>query len=207
MTELMPAATEKKVQLQLQLQASDALKVLMSELVKPELRRDFARHAIYLALYTDPPVETPIDNDSLDGLSSEVGREVADYTKNIEDVSTKTHMFNRALHLAPEIGYYEHENHDHGVNLRFKLAVSAIEAKYLFAPPFDETDASGAYIVTHLPRVILDSDMSRSLRLSYMRHKFTSVSGVDGAQPRAPDLYHVTRPMIKKRISTPLAGQ
>jgi hypothetical protein len=156
-----------------------------------------------LALYTDPPVEAPVDNDALDGLNPVVSREVSDYTKNIEDVTTKTHMFNRALHLAPEIGYYEHERPEHGVNLRFKLAVSAIEAKYLFAAPFDETSADQAYVVTHLPRTILDDDESRPVMLKYMRRKFSAAASASGSQARAPDLYHVSRPMIKKRIVAP----
>jgi hypothetical protein len=207
MTEIMPAATEKKVQLQLQLQASDALKVLMGELVKPELRRDFARRAIYFALYADPPVEAIVDNNYADGLDPIVSKEIADYTRNIEDVTSKTHMFNRALHLAPEVGYYAHDNPAHGINLRMKLAMSAIEAKYLLAPPFDEVDPEEAYIVTHMPRAILDNDETRPFMLNYIRRRFGTVSGDNGRQARAPDLYHVSRPTIKKRTTSPTPEQ
>jgi hypothetical protein len=189
MTELMPAATEKKVQLQLQLQASDALKVLMGELLKPELRRNFTRSAIYLALYSNPPI-------TLNG-----GDDLQKYTDGIEDVKTKVHLYTRSLHLAPDIGSLTHEDPAYGVNLRFKLALTAIEGSALFSGPFRDVDPNRAYLLANLPGKILDDNSeSRPVVLEYMRRKFTTVPGDNGVQRRAPDLYYVNRPMVKKRV-------
>lgn len=202
MTEILPSV-EKKVQLHLQMQSSDGLKKLTGELVQPEIRRNFARGILYLVLRTEDPVELTVNNDLVGAIDGEKSKVIVDYTKNIEDIKSKTHMYNRALHLAPEIGYYRHPNPDHGINLRFKLALSAIEARHLFSPPFDAVDSDRAYAVTNLPGSILGPESERSEILDDMRRKFGVMSNKDWQHDRAPDLYYVSRPTIKKRYADP----
>ncbi len=187
MTELTPSSDDRVVQLQLQLQASDELKNLMSELVQPSLRRDFARRVIYLALYVNPPVEVPVDVN------------LSDYTKGIEDVTTKSQIYTKSLHLAPEIGMYQHPDSLHGINLRFKLALTALEAGRLLAYPFDEVDADNAYLITNVPGAILgDSEMRPSV-LNHMRSRLAPAASSGRQGTRALDAYYVSRPMVKKR--------
>lgn len=202
MTEILPSV-EKKVQLHLQMQSSDGLKKLVGELIQPEIRRQFARRILYLVLRPQDPVEIAVNHDHVGAIDDETSKVIGEYTKNIEDIKSKTHMYNRALHLAPEIGYYKHANPDHGINLRFKLALSAVEASHLFAPPFNAVDSDRAYIVTNLPGSILGPEEERAETLNDMRRKFGVMTNKSWQHERAPDLYYVSRPTIKKRYVDP----
>lgn len=131
----------RKVELRLHLQASDALRELVGEnLIAPDLRREFARRIFYLQMVSPKPVEV---------LQEDVDMATRDYLRNVEDVDSKVHMYIRPLRLVPEVGYADKEEKAL-VSLRFRLALTALEAEYLLAAPFNGTDRHHAYALANL---------------------------------------------------------
>lgn len=197
MTEIMPS-TNRKIQLQLHLQASEDLRDMIgNNIIKEDLRREFARRIFYLQLATPGPVEVHVDPDRFNKIQLEDQEVIRDYTRNIEDIRSKVHMYVRPLHLAPEVGYLRH---DAGINLRFKLALSAIEASNLLAPPFDVIDRQQAYAVTSLPnRAILPSGDHEDA-LNAMRGELGAYDPVARRRGIAHDHrqhFYVSRPAIR----------
>jgi hypothetical protein len=194
MPELAPSV-ERKVQLQLQLQASDKLKELVSELITPERKREFAQRILYLILHTKYPVEMNVDPIHATAADNEMQRTIREYTSNIE---AGGRMYNRSLHVAPELGIYEFPHKEEGMNLRFKLALPDIEANKLLAPPFDQVSSNHAFVVSHLPGHLLVPPDERNLPLRRMRRRLGSVIHQGNPGVTAPDVYYVSRPTIKK---------
>jgi hypothetical protein len=204
MTEILPSV-EKKVQLYLQLQASDELKKTVGELIQPAIfediqRRDIARHIFSLILHTAEPIVADLEVDRKSQVDSEADRLVQEYTKTIED---KGHMYNRSLRLAAEIGAYQHPDSQLGMNLRFKLALPSIEAKKLLAPPFSTVRPDRAYLVASLPGAILISPEKRDEALYRMRRSMGAFASYNKQAMLAPDAYYVNRPTIKRRPAPP----
>jgi hypothetical protein len=194
MTEL-ASSIERKVQLKLQLQASDGLKELVSEVITPEHRREFAQRILYMILHTQYPVAMNVDPIHATNIDNEMQRTVREYTSNIE---AGGRMYNRSLHVAPELGTYEFAHEEEGMNLRFKLALPDIEANKLLAPPFDQVSSSRAYVVSHLPNHLLLPTEDRSISIRRMRRRL-GVAAHQGSQGTvAPDVYYLSHPTIKK---------
>jgi hypothetical protein len=194
MPELDPLV-ERKVQLQLQLQASDGLKELIGELIAPERKREFAQSILYLILHTKYPVEMNVDPIHATVADNEMQRTVREYTSNIE---AGGRIYNRSLHVAPELGTYEFPHEEEGMNLRFKLALPDIEANKLLAPPFDQVSSNRAYVVSHLPNHLLIPSEERNLPLRRMRRRLGSTAHHGNPYVTAPDSYYVSHPTIKK---------
>ena len=186
---------DRKVQLRLQLQASDGLRGLMSELIKPELSREFAQRALHFTLYTKYPIEIGVDplNISPDDVAAD--QTIRDYTNEIE---AHGKMYNRSLHLARELGVYNYPRQTDGINIRLKLLLPQIEAGKLLAPPFEQVSADRAYILSHLPNRLLRAPDERQLALQQIRIKMGAVARQHATSATAPDIYFVSRPVIKK---------
>jgi hypothetical protein len=194
MTEL-ASSVERKVQLQLQLQASGELKKLVSELITPDGKREFAQRILYLILHTKYPVEMNVDPIHATAADNEMQRTIREYTSNIE---AGGRMYNRSLHVAPELGIYEFPHKEEGMNLRFKLALPDIEANKLLAPPFDQVSSNRAFVVSHLPDHLLVPPDERNLPLRRMRRRLGSMVHQGNPGVTAPDVYYVNHPTIKK---------
>lgn len=184
------SSEDKRVQLRLHLQASDDLRELVGEnLIAPDLRREFARRIFYLQLATPQPVE--MRQEEVEGVTRE-------YLRNIEDVSSKVHMYVRPLRLAPELGYAEREKAM--VSLRFRLALTALEANYLLAPPFDIADRQHAFALTHIKEEAIVPAGERPAALEKIRREL----GVYNPRARQRGValdhkhyYYLNRPAIR----------
>lgn len=200
MTEILPSV-EKRVQLYLQLQASDELKKVVGELIQPAIyddiqRRDIARRIFSLILHTDAPIIASIDTDQERLAGTEADEIIYKYTKLIED---KGHMYNRSLRLASEVGSYQHPDSSRGMNLRFKLALPPIEGGKLLTPPFDMIRRDRAYVIANLPSEILIPAEERGAALHRMRTSMGALARHNTQAIIAPDMYYVSRPAIKRR--------
>lgn len=199
------SSEERKVQLRLHLQASDDLRELIGEnLIAPELRREFARRIFYLELATPAPVEVHIGSHSF--ASGEVDDQdlVRTYTRNIENVTSKVHMYVRPLRLAPEVGYAEREGV--GASVRFRLALTALEASYLLAPPFNVVDRHHAYALAGLRNEVLIPDDERPEAIARIRRElgvFNPRARRTGIAPDHRNYYYVNRPAIRNRAIEP----
>ena len=195
------SSEERRVQLRLHLQASDDLRELVGEnLISPELRREFARRIFYLELATPEPIERRLIPQAY-GADEIEGQDILTaYTRNIEDVQSKVHMYVRPLRLAPEVGYAEREGV--GVNLRFRLALTALDTSLLLAPPFDSVDSSRTYALAGLRNEALVPKEDRPAAVERIRRELGAYN------PRARQAgvaldhrhyYYLNRPVVRSR--------
>lgn len=199
------SSEERKVQLRLHLQASNDLKELVGEnLISPELRREFARRIFYLELATPEPIERRIIPLPFGAEGIEGQDDITAYTRNIEDVTSKIHMYVRPLRLAPELGYGEREGV--GANLRFRLALTALDASLLLAPPFDAVDPRRAYALAGLRDEALIPKEERPAAVDQIRREL----GVYNPRARQTGLaldhrhyYYLNRPAVRSRAVEP----
>ena len=204
MTESMPS-DDRKVQLRLHLQASDDLRELVGEnLILPELRREFARRIFYLELATPAPVEVHLNTRYAGQGGVHDDEIIRNYTRTIEDVSSKTHMYVRPLRLAPEVGYAEREGR--GASLRFRLALTALEASQLLAPPFDAVERHHAYALAGLRSEALVPTEERAAAVEQIRRELGVYNPLARRTGLALDhrhYYYLNRPAIRRQLVDP----
>ena len=182
----------RKVELRLHLQASDDLRDLVGEnLIAPDLRREFARRIFYLQMAPPEPIEV---------AQGDVDMATRDYLRNIEDVDSKVHMYVRPLRLVPEVGYADKEEKAL-VSLRFRLALTALEAEYLLATPFNGVDRHHAYALANLREEVIIPREGRSAAVEKIRREL----GVYNPRARQRGValdhkhyYYVSRPALRQ---------
>lgn len=173
--------------------------VVETALIKPELRREFARRSFYLYLRTEDPVEIQTRAKSVAAVLN--GHDPLErYNAGISLPQRDHNLYTQRLPLSSRvIGGAELPMPNRGINLLFRLAISEYEKERLLAPPFDEAMAGAMYVTRDieakwLAEDVLSDHAVQSQALDDMRAEL----GVKYASVRRRgyllDNYYVTHP-------------
>jgi hypothetical protein len=173
--------------------------VIEHTLIKPELRREFARRSFYLFLRTEVPVDVESKTDNIDRMMN--GHDpLESYNAGIAQAHKGHDLYtNHYLLSSRVIGGIEYSTPRRGVSLLFRLAISEYEKQRLLAPPFAGVTAGAVYVTHDIDEMwlgdnVLSSDDDRSRAFQDVRAGLGANHASIRERGYLPDNYHVTHP-------------
>lgn len=195
--------SEGGVPIQLRFEGSPDLKEVVGSLVKPELRREFARRSFYLYLRTPQPVELPLSFHDINSLER-ADHTVDAYYAHLAVQHKGRSVYASHLKLAPLMGHYEHPAPQRGTSLLFQLALEEYEKQQVTSPPFESLRSEDLHVTHYLK----DSVMIAECKRPEIYETIKSVMGANNPAVRrrgyAYDSLYVVHPTI---IQSPLKNR
>jgi len=186
---------EQIVRTQLRFTGSEALSdVVGNSLVKPELRREFARRSFYLYLRTETPVDVSYHYGNADGPLHMMDP-LDEYNAGIAQRHKGQDLYTNHYDLSSRvIGGAEYGEPHRGVSLLFQVVVGEYERQRLLSSPFQEAATGPLYVTHDIPEGWLKQSANRSVDYQRMRVRLGALDSDVVRRGYLADHYYISRP-------------
>lgn len=194
------------VPLRLRFEGSSDLKEMVGELVKPELRREFARRSFYLYLRTPQSIEIPVSYRNRDQITR-VDDVVDSYHAHLAAKHKGRSVYANHLKLEPWMGRNDHPASQRGVILLFKLALEEYEKSQLTFTPFESLRQDDLHVAHYLNDNVTVPESDRHEAYGAVASAMGGNNPAIRQRGYAYDSLYVTHPtIIQGRVRRPAPG-